>query len=75
MSESMARKVVHKITGTRKGITLKVTIEAPASFNAEPLADKIEEFIKNQIDSAVPKEQTGLDLKDGKAAAAGSSGE
>ncbi len=85
MLEGMNRKVTHKITGTRRGVAVSVKLEAPASLEIEEVMDKIEAFIKNQIDASVPKAQEKMPLdkpkrrvgaapkKDGRAAAAGRS--
>jgi len=87
MLDGMSRKVAHELSGTRRGISITLKMKAPANMNVEPILDKIEAFIKNQIEITVPKEQESMPLgdqssvrgtgrlprrvRDGKAAAAG----
>jgi len=65
MLDSMSRKVVHELTGTRRGVAISLKIKASASLNVEPILDNLEKFAKNQIDAAVPKNQEQLDIEGG----------
>ena len=63
MPDSLARKVVHELSGTRRGVSITVKLKAPAMLDLEAVMDNVDKFVKNQIDAAVPKTQKKLPLE------------
>jgi len=62
MLDSLARKVTHELSGTRRGVSVTVKLKAPAALEIESVMDNIDKFVKNQIDATVPKTQEKMKL-------------